>query len=237
MAARSMLLKLERRGWITLPSRRGAHHPRRACAPQAVLADAAPIAEALAGLLPLRVETTSPGHPDRLIVSRYLSQRHYLGYRGPVGETLAYLVRDCHGRDLACVLFGAAAWKTRPRDAWIGWDDATRARRLLYIANNSRFLILPWVRVPHLASHVLACVLRRLSADWQAKYGHPIHLVETFVDRSRFKGTCYRAANWILVGETQGRSRQDRDHVLRVPVKDVYLYPLTRDFRSRLCHE
>lgn len=237
MAARSMLLKLERRGWITLPSRRGAHHPRRAHAPQAVLADAAPIAEALAELQPLRVETTSPGHPDRLIVSRYLSQRHYLGYRGPVGETLAYLVRDCHGRDLACVLFGAAAWKTRPRDAWIGWDDATRARRLLYIANNSRFLILPWVRVPHLASHVLACVLRRLSADWQAKYGHPVHLVETFVDRSRFKGTCYRAANWILVGQTQGRSRQDRDRLLRVPVKDVYLYPLTRDFRSRLCHE
>jgi hypothetical protein len=150
---------------------------------------------------------------------------------------MAYLVRDCHGRDLACVLFGAAAWKTRPRDAWIGWDDATRARRLLYVANNSRFLILPWVRVPHLASHVLACVLRRLSADWQAKYGHPIHLVETFVDRSRFKGTCYRAANWILAGQTQGRGRQDRDHVLRVPVKDVYLYPLTRDFRSRLCHE
>ena len=237
MAARSMLLKLERRGWITLPSRRGAHHPRRACAPQAMRAEAAPIAEALAGLLPLRVETTSPGHPDRLIFSLYLSQRHYLGYRGPVGETLAYLVRDCHGRDLACVLFGAAAWKTRPRDAWIGWDDATRARRLLYVANNSRFLILPWVRVPHLASHVLACVLRRLSVDWQAKYGHPVHLVETFVDRERFKGTCYRAANWVCVGQTQGRSRQDRDHVLRVPIKDVYLYPLARDFRRRLCHE
>ena len=237
MATRSLLLKLERRGWITLPSRHGAHHPRRASTPQAEFIVAAPITEPLAGLLPLRVEMVLSGQPNRTTFSRYLAQYHYLGYRGPVGETLAYLVSDCRGRDLACVLFGAAAWKTRPRDAWIGWDDATRSRRLLYVANNTRFLILPWVRVPHLASHVLGRIARRLAADWQVRYGHAVHLLETFVDRERFRGTCYRAANWTCVGQTQGRSRQDREHVLHVPVKDVYLYPLAADFRRRLCYE
>lgn len=236
MAARSLLLKLERRGWITLPSRRGAHHPRRASTPQAELLTAAPITESLAGLLPLRVETVLPGHPDRRTFSRYLSQHHYLGYRGPVGESLAYLVRDCQGRDLACVLFGAAAWKTKPRDAWIGWDDNTRARRLSFVTNNHRFLILPWVRAPHLASHILGRISRRLSDDWQTKYGHPIYLLETFVERERFKGTCYRAANWTCVGQTQGRSRQDRDRKLLVPVKDIYLYPLSSRYREQLCH-
>jgi hypothetical protein len=105
-----------------------------------------------------------------------------------------------------------------------------------WIANNSRFLILPWVRVPHLASHVLGCISRRISADWQTKYGHPVELLETFVDRSLFRGTCYRAANWVHVGSTQGRSRQDRAHSLQVPVKDIYVYPLRPDFRERLVH-
>lgn len=235
MAARSLLLKLERRGLITLPSRRGTQHPRRASPPQAMLPTAAPIAEPLAGLLPLHIKTVPPGDPDRTIFSHYLSQHHYLGYRGPVGENLAYLVRDCQGRDLACVLFGAAAWKTKPRDAWIGWDDDTRARRLSFVANNHRFLIFPWVRVPYLASHILGRIFRRLADDWQTKYGHPVHLLETFVERERFKGTCYRAANWICVGQTQGRSRQDRYNTLRVPVKDIYVYPLIPQFRERLC--
>jgi hypothetical protein len=145
------------------------------------------------------------------------------------------LARDRHGRDVACLLFGASAWKASSRDRFIGWNDDIRAKHLNWTTNNTRFLILPWVAVPHLASHLLARTLRRLSADWQVKYGHPIHLVETFVDRSRFKGTCYRAANWILVGQTQGRSRQDRDRTLQVPVKDVYLYPLTSGFREALC--
>jgi hypothetical protein len=136
---------------------------------------------------------------------------------------------------VACLLFGASAWKVASRDQFIGWNDATRAKRLNWTTNNTRFLILPWVRVPHLASHLLARTLRRLSADWQSKYGHPVHLVETFVDRSRFKGACYRAANWSCVGQTQGRSRQDRDRALQVPVKDIYLYPLTPRFREELC--
>ncbi len=239
MAARSLLLKLERRGWITLPPRRHEFYPRLPLnsTPQKLPLVSEPIAEPLAGLLPVCLELVGAGHPDRALFSRYLAHHHYLGYRGPVGESLAYLARDCRGRDLACVLFGAAAWKTKPRDAWIGWDDATRVRRLLYITNNARFLILPWVRVPHLASHLLGRITRRLAADWQARYGHTVHLVETFVDSERFEGTCYRAANWIKAGKTQGRSRQDRDRVLRVPIKDVYLYPLGRDCQRQLRHE
>jgi hypothetical protein len=239
MAARSLLRTLERRGCIALPPRRHEFYPRSPLisSPQAAPKPSEPIGEPLAHLLPVNLELVTSGHRDRALFSRHLAGFHYLGYRGPVGENLAYLARDRQGRELACVLFGAAAWKTKPRDAWIGWDDAQRARRLRYITNNTRFLILPWVCVPHLASHLLGRITRRLAADWQARYGHAVHLVETFVDRERFKGTCYRAANWVCVGQTQGRSRQDRDHALRVPVKDVHLYPLTHDFRRRLCHE
>jgi hypothetical protein len=121
------------------------------------------------------------------------------------------------------------------RDAWIGWDRGTREANLGLLTNNTRFLVLPWVEVPHLASHTLACLSGRIRADWQEKYGHPIHALETFVDCSRFKGTCYRAANWTYVGKTQGRSRQDRHRTLCVPVKDIYLYPLIQGFRRELC--
>ena len=150
---------------------------------------------------------------------------------------MKYLVRDRHGRDLACLLFGSAAWKTKPRDQFIGWSHEARARNLLWITNNTRFLILPWVRVPHLASHVLGRIIRRLRTDWQVKYGHPVHLVETFVERDRFVGTCYKAANWICVGSTKGRSRQDRYNTLVLPVKDIYLYPLIAHFREALSNE
>lgn len=238
MAARTLLLKLHRRGWIVLPAPRKKPVQRLPVAPELPGLDDLPAA--LTGsfreLAPFTIEPLYSKHPDYPTCSRHLARYHYLGHRGPVGENLVYLARDRHGRDVACLLFGAAAWKAAPRDQFIGWDDATRAKRLNWTTNNTRFLILPWVRVPHLASHLLALVLRRLSADWQAKYGHPVYLVETFVDRSRFKGTCYRAANWTLVGQTQGRSRQDRDRTLQVPIKDVYLYPLRKDFRDILTH-
>ena len=152
-----------------------------------------------------------------------------------MGENLKYLARDRTGRPLACLLFGAAAWKARARDEWIGWTVAQRERALPLLANNTRFLILPWVRVPQLASHLLGAVARRLDADWRAKYGHGIALLETFVERERFRGTCYRAAGWVQVGATTGRSRNDRDQTLTVPVKDLYLRPLHADFRRRLC--
>jgi len=133
-------------------------------------------------------------------------------------------------------LFGAAAWKTQPRDAFIGWTADERQTHLSGVVNNSRFLILPWVRVPELASHILGRVARRVASDWQAHYGHPVVLLETFVERERFRGSCYRAANWLHVGQTQGRTRQDRQHQLQAPVKDVFVYPLQRNFRQQLRH-
>jgi hypothetical protein len=156
-----------------------------------------------------------------------LARYHYLGLH-VVGENLGYLARDTQGRDLACLLFGAAAWRCAPRDRFLGWTDSQRRERLAQLANNTRFLILPWVRVPHLASHLLGAVARRIDADWQAKYGHGLEWLETFVQRDRFAATCYRAANWRHVGDTTGRSRQDRDHDRRVPVKAVYLYRVRR---------
>jgi hypothetical protein len=173
--------------------------------------------------------------PPAARFNAYLARYHYLPYRSTVGENLGYLVEDCQGRDLACVLFGAAAWKTQPRDVFIGWTAAQRQAQLHQVANNSRFLILPWVRVPELASHILGRVARRVARDWQAYYGHRVVLLETFVERDRFRGSCYRAANWIGVGQTQGRTRQDRQHVLQAPVKDVWVYPLQANFRKELC--
>ena len=140
-------------------------------------------------------------------------------------------------RQARAARFGAAAWKAQPRDAFIGWTAAQRQGRLGQVANNSRFLILPWVRVPQLASHILGQVARRIAADWQGRYGHRVALLETFVERGRFRGSCYRAANWTCVGQTQGRTRQDRQHALQGPVKDVLVYPLQADFRKALCHE
>ena len=143
-------------------------------------------------------------------------------------------MRDRHGRAVACVLFGSAAWTCAVRDAFLGWDRPTRERNLQRLTNNTRFLIPGWVRVPHLASHVLGLIARRIRADWLAKYGHPVHAMETFVDRSRFKGTCYQAANWLRLGQTRGRTRNDRAHDIQATVKDVYLYPLVADLRREL---
>ena len=147
---------------------------------------------------------------------------------------MQYLARERQGRALAGLVFGAAAWKCAPRDDYLGWDPIRRQAGVHLLANHMRFLVLPWVRVRGLASHLLGLVLRRLSSDWQDKYGHRIYLVESFVERDRFAGCSYRAANWVRVGQTQGRSRNDRQRTLRVPCKEVYLYPLARHFRRAL---
>jgi hypothetical protein len=241
-AARSVLLKRMARGLITLPpvrteKQRGRGYASPIPAPHVSLQQPSPIASSLAELTPLSLIIPASGSPEEHLCHHYLANHHYLGFQRTVGENLKYVVRDRHGRDLACMLFGAAAWKTKPRDQFIGWTDAIRTRRLAGVANNTRFLILPWVRVPHLASHLLAIIKRRINADWQHKDGHLLHLIETFVERDRFRGTCYQAANWKLVGQTTGRSRQDRYSTMRVPVKDIYLYPLTPRFRELLCHE
>ena len=144
------------------------------------------------------------------------------------------LVFDREQNPLACLLFGSTAWKGAPRDDFIGWDGKTRKANLKFLTNNMRLLILPWVVVPHLASHILGRVAKRISDDWMEEYGHPIYLLETFVERYRFQGICYRAANLICVGQTKERSHNDRYHSLEVAIKDVYLYPLIKRFREVL---
>lgn len=235
MAARTLLVKLHDRGLIELPARRQTPCNRMTSrtAPRWHW-DTAPIAGKLADLGRLHVEEVSGDSAARIQVAAALAEFHYLGCRGAVGENLQYSVTDASGRLLACLLFGAAAWKCRARDEFIGWSPQRRQSRLQLIANNSRFLILPHVKVAHLASWILGQTLRRLSQDWEAKYGHRIVLVETFVERQRFAGTSYKAANWIRLGPTTGRSRQDRRRTLQVAVKDVYVYPLHRRFRQEL---
>lgn len=230
MACRSMLLKLESRGLISLPARRRAPvNGLRNRESTGVFHANTPIHGPLSALRPVSVQLVHDG--EGLALFRFLLREyHYLGYRNSVGENLKYLVRDRDDRPIACLLFGSAAWRSAPRDTLLGWDDKSRRHNLPLVTNNTRFLVLPWVRVPCLATHVLGLVQRRVAADWIVKYGHPVVLLETFVDSERFRGTCYRAANWLYVGRTSGRSRNDRHHKLKVVPKDIYVFPLRRDF-------
>lgn len=225
-AARSLLLKLAARGLVTLPPLRLAfRRPSRGEPTWESWVEPAPWAASLAEIAPLALERVRPGTDADRRWRFYLHRYHYLGL-AVVGENMGYLARDAQGRDVAGLLFGAAAWRCAPRDRALGWSRQERQERLSRVANNTRFLVLPWVRVKHLASGVLGQAARRIERDWQDKYGHGLDWLETFVDRERFRGSCYRAANWRCVGQTQGRSRQDRDHRLQVPVKDVYVYAL-----------
>jgi len=235
MAARTLLLKMAQRGWIRLPERRGLSPNRHRLAPPPERSwPATPITGCLSALGEIEITEVSSRAAGRAEVRAALATFHYLGYRTPVGENLQYLVHGGSRRLLAVVVFGAAAWKCAARDQWIGWTPRQREARLSWIANNHRFLILPFVDVRYLASHLLGQLARRIAADWQQKYGHPVVLLETFVERERFAGTCYRAANWQVLGTTRGRSRQDRTRTLQVPVKDVYACPLRPDFREAL---
>ena len=235
MAARTLLVKLEQRGLLELPARRQVPTNRMRCGAQpAIIEPAEPIVCALADLQPLSVEEVSGQSAERAWIRAALGQFHYLGFGGAVGQNLQYLVRDGRQRPVACAVFGAAAWKCQDRDRFIGWSAEQRQRNLGLIANNSRFLILPWVTVPHLGSWILGQVAGRIARDWRAKYGHPVVLLETFVERERFRGTVYRAANWQSVGVTAGRTRQDRHTCIQVAVKDIYVQPLCRRFREAL---
>jgi hypothetical protein len=236
MAARTLLLKLEQRGYIRLPQKRRPS-PNRMLHKQLqpVAHVSQPITESLGQLRPLQIKELSQW-PDGLALYEWLlHQYHYLSYASAVGLNLKYLVLDWRGRPLSCLLFGSAAWKCNVRDQFIGWNPTQRQAHLQQITNNTRFLILPWVQVPRLASHILSRVLSRLGQDWQSKYARPLHLIETFVDTSRFRGACYRAANWLDLGQTAGRTRQDRSHRLAVSPKRVLVYPLEPDFRRQLC--
>ena len=159
---------------------------------------------------------------------------HYLGYQQATGAQLKYLAYF-QDRPIACLSFGPAAWKIRPRDQFIGWSACARRQNLPWVTNNERFLILPWVDIRYLASFLLSKVVRQLRRDWQSVYGHDLALVETFVERQRFAGSAYAAANWICVGQTLGRGRNDRAHDQAAPIKTIWLRPVRKDFRTFLC--
>jgi hypothetical protein len=237
MACRSLFLKLERDGHITLPpARKSANNSLRNRSFQYVRHQKTPIQTRLKSLFPIQIEPVQNVEKAALFKT-LVSLYHYLGYSGTVGENIKYLAFDQKANPIGCVLFGSAAWKIAPRDALIGWGCKTRQHNLHLLTNNMRFLILPWIRVPHLASYLLSRIAKRISADWQSKYNHPIYLLETFVERQRFQGTCYKAANWIFVGQTKGRTRNDRNSIISVPSKDIYLYPLTKNFREVLLYD
>ena len=243
------LLELQRRGWLPwLP----ATQPRQKRTPRATPAAEAPNAEApneqpvsspvlLEGSLsqyrPLKLELIGDAEGRRLF-REYIEQHHYLGYSVPYGAQLRYWVRAAQPDlpPLAALLFTSAAWRMAPRDRYIGWSDATRQSNLPRVINNSRFLILPWTRIPHLASHILARAAQQLPGDWLARYGVEPLLMETLVDSSRYRGTCYRAANWIDVGTTQGRGRMDTARNAPLVPKQIFLYPLHRRWQQRLCN-
>ena len=240
MAARTLLLKLQARGLIQLPPPQ--RHTRRPCAqapavvPPELLSPApTAIAGPLASLQPLNLELVQDLALRRR-VGQLLARYHYRGFHGAVGENVQYLARDNRGRELAALVFGAAAWKVAARDQFIGWSVAQRQQYLGGIANQQRFLILPWVRVPQLASHLLALACRRLAADWQARYGHRVWLVETFVELNRFAGATYHAAGWMALGQTTGRTRQDRQRTRQRARKALWVRPLHPAFRQGLFH-
>jgi hypothetical protein len=236
MACRSLLLKLEARGWIRLPPRRGASvNGRRNLRPVEVDLDRSALEVDLGSLQPLRIELVRAASPEAALFRGLLQRHHYLGLRNRVGENLAYLVRERTGRPVSALLFGSAAWHCQPRDAFIGWNEEQRRRSRSRLTNNTRFLIPSWVRVPHLASHVLARVIGRLDRDWRQRYGHGIELVETFVEPERFAGTSYRAAGWLALGRTTGRGRNGPSDAASTTAKEVLVRPLGRHWRQRLC--
>jgi len=231
-AARDLLLRMEEQGLIALPKRlRPKNNLKKKSLEQVPLFLKKPL-------------NGSAGEYDRPCIepvqseSNYLwdylvHHHHYLGLPKLVGEHLRYLV-TINGQVVACLAWASAAWKVKARDQFIGWDEETKRSNLHLIANNTRFLIPEWIKVKHLASRVLALNLRRLSEDWQKTYGHPVYLAETFVDISRFEGTCYRAANWIFVGQTKGSAKKGNAYLYHGQPKAICLYPLHRHFRRHL---
>jgi len=233
MSCRVALLRMQEHGLLLLPppcrkNGNGKRHVRRTphAEPQPLICT--PVGD----LRDLRLEIVA-GKRDSLLWNEYVDRYHYLGYQPLPGAQMRYFAR-AEGRILALLGFGAAAWKTAPRDDFIGWNRVQRESRLHLIVNNARFLILPWVASKHLASKLLGLAARRLPADWLSRYGYRPVLLETFVDKRRFSGTCYQAANWLRLGDTQGRGKLDTAHAHALPVKSVWVLPLTPRFRDAL---
>jgi hypothetical protein len=234
MVCRGLLLMLHRAGEIELPPVR--YTPPNPLAkrrpPVAMLIDTTPIQGRLSQLQPIEFQQVRRT-ADEVLFNSLMEQHHYLGYEQPVGEQLKYLVW-AQGRPIACLAWSSAPRHLGSRDRYLGWSAAARRRNIRFLAYNTRFLILPWVTVEHLASHILARMTKRLSEDWERLYQHPIYFVETFVDPTRFRGTCYHAANWIRLGETTGRGKDDHTNRPNRSIKEVLGYPLTQRFRELL---
>jgi uncharacterized protein DUF4338 len=235
MVCRGLMLALHRAGWIELPPvRQVSINPlgqRRKPAPVLDLSWQS-IQSTVPELGPIEIRQVRRT-PDEKLFASLMQAHHYLAYTQPVGEHLKHLVY-ARGTPLACLAWSSAPRHLAPRDRFIGWSKEQRKAGLGGIAYNSRFLILPWAKVPHLASHVLARVAPVVSADWQKLYQHPIYLLETFIDPGRFRGSCYRAANWIYLGQSTGRGKADLTHRANRSLKELWVYPLTRDFRQQL---
>lgn len=237
MVCRGLLLALDRAGLLVLPPAQwtSLRAPLRRKPREPIAVPAIPLAADLReiGHIDIRQVRRTP---DEALVESLIEQHHYLGYVRPVGEHLKYLV-TADGQPIACFCWSSAPRHLGPRDRYIGWSPALRKQNIRLVAYQSRFLILPWIRVPHLASHLLGRMARQLSADWQTVYAHPIYFTETFVDTERNRGTCYRAANWTQLGVTTGRGKADNTHKPNRSLKLVFGYPLAHDFRQRLCRD
>jgi len=238
---REWLELLEETGRLTLPAKRKRRPlgSKTSIPPRSQSAGREEITGSAGELGPIRVERIRDKE-GRLRFRELIGNYHYLGYRVPFGAQLQYLVLASRpeGEVLGCMQFSSAAWRMAGRDHWIGWDEETRKRNLSSVVCNSRFLILPWVRVKNLASTILSQAVRELAADWREAYGVEPLLAETLVDESRFSGTCYRAANWIELGKTTGRGRMDRERKREGACpKRIFVYPLRRDSRRRLLLE
>jgi hypothetical protein len=234
LVCRSLMLALHRAKQIELPPvRRVTHNPlARRVPPPRIEVDRTPIRARLRDLGPLRIEQVRRG-PSEPLVRSLLEAHHYLGYTQPVGEHLAYLVWAGE-RPVACLCFSSAPRHLGPRDRYLGWSAEARRKNIHFVAYHGRFLILPWVEVAMLASHLLGCMARRISEDWLGLYGHPVYFLETFVDPERYRGTCYRAANWVSLGLTTGRGKDDLTHRPNRSRKVVFGYPLHKRFRALL---
>lgn len=234
MVCRGFLLQLHRAGYIKLPqSKFTPNNPfvNRGSPPKVAI-DQTSICSTLSKIQPLEIRQVRRTSFEKLFNS-LVAQHHYLGYCHPVGEHLKYIV-FAEGRPIACLSWSSAPRHIGCRDRFIGWSADIRKKNLHLIAYNIRFLILRWVRVPYLASHILGRIAKVLPVDWQRVYNHRIYFLETFVDTERFKGTCYKAANWIYLGNTTGRGKNDQTHKANRSIKAVWGYPLSRDFREVL---
>jgi len=234
---RSLMLKLHREGHIKLPPRRqpftGGRQSKQKISKPAI--DQTPIVSTVKELQPIKIRQVRRTKYDELF-NGLIEQYHYLGYTQPVGEHLKYIIFAME-RPIACFAFPSAPYRILHRDRFIGWQPEALEKNRRLLAYNSRFLILPWVHVPHLASHLLAKCARGISEDWQTLYRHPVYWLETFVDTDLFKGTCYRAANWIFSGNTAGRGKYNKTQKQLTLIKAMYGLPLVKDFRQKLCQE